>query len=440
MKSAMLDKVISEAKAKCDAFELYARDSNGLSVSYDKGQFRIAEKEAFLGASIRAVKGGRIGFATGAGPEGTADIVETALAIAPWGGELDYTFTPKGVATNSDPYDPAIERATPESLEELGHYAKTLMQELAPDGAYLGSVSASHGAARIVTSAGQDIVRRGTSSAFYAGAELISEGDFLTIYDAIASNRMITKSQVEASVRRAAEEFHAARSVSPLVAGKYRVLFTPKCMSDILMPVKASVNGTNIDKKVSRWGEALGTKVLDSRITITDDPTNPDGVGSGAYDGEGMPTHVRSIIDAGVLKGFLHSRMTAAHCGHEATGNGQRGVESIARPGFHNVVMEAGDTSLEQQMKDLGEGLMVDTLIGSFTSNFLAGQCSGGILIGYLVRDGKRVGRVKNAAINVNTFDLLNGALVSLSKERKWCGGQQYLPYALVDGVAVSAR
>jgi PmbA protein len=440
MKSDILDSVISQAKNRCDAFELYARDSNGLSASYDKGKFRTFEKEAFLGASIRAVKDGRIGFATGAGPSGTATILDSALSIAPWGGELDYTFSPKSAATNSDPYDPEIERVTPSDMEELGHFARDLMKSLAPDGSYVGAISCSHGNARIVTSEGQDIARRGTSAAFYAGAELISEGDFLTIYDSIASNRRITKAEIEASVRRAAAEFADARTVAPLKAGTYRVLFTPRCMSDILTPIKVSVNGTNVDKKISRWGEALGTRVLDSRITITDDPAHPDGTGSGAYDGEGMPTVRRKIIDAGTLTGFIHSRMTAAHCGHQPTGNGQRGVETIAKPGFHNFIVDAGDASLEDQMRELGNGLMVDTLIGSFTSNFLAGQCSGGILIGYLVRDGKRVGRVKNAAINVNTFDLLNGSLVSLSKERKWCGGAQLMPYALVDGVAVSAR
>lgn len=439
MKSQILDTVIDEARERADAFEIYARESTGLSANHQKGKFHIFEREAFHGVSARTVRDGKIGFATAAGPEATRNVVDTALRIAPWGGEFDYTFAEAAPAVVAEQYDPRIEKLTPDDISRIGANAKALLGELAPEAAYMGGVSCSYGRARIVTSAGQDVIRRGTSFGFYAGAELNSEGDFLTVYEQVASNKLIDAAAIETCVRRVASEFHAARVVTPLKAGKYRVMFTPGCLSDILTPIKVSVNGTNIDKKLSRWGESLGKQVLDSRISLTDDPSHAEGPGSSVFDGEGMPTRVRSIIQDGVLTGFIHSRMTAAHCGHEPTGNGQRGVESIARPGFHNLVMAGGEMTLDQMTEELGEGLLIEDLIGVFTSNFLAGQCSGGIMLGYLVRDGKRVGRVKNAAINVNTFDLLNGALVGLSKDRKWTGGQ-LLPWALVDGVQVSSR
>ncbi len=440
MQAPEIDHLVADARNRADAFEIYARTANGFSIEYDKGQFQKIEREAFVGASVRAVKNGRIGFATGTGAEGIAGTLDTALRIAPWGGEFDYTFAPKAEGREDHYYDKSVEDLSAEDLARMGSDAKELLAELVPDAAFMAGVSASHGAARIVTSEGQDIVRRGTNCGFYVGCELNGEGDFLSVYKSINSNRRITAADAEAATRDAADEFRASRNVTPLAAGKYRVLFTPKCMSTILTPVKVSINGTNIEKKTSRWVESMGQRVLDARITLQDDPRHPEGCGSTAYDGEGMPTERRMIIERGVLRGLVHSRMTAAHCGQDATGNGQRGVESIARPGLHNLVMDAGDRKSSEMLAELDNGIVIDTLIGSFTSNFLAGQCSGGIMLGWLVKDGRRVGRVKNAAINVNCFDLMGGQLVGLSSDRDWVGGQELLPWMLVDGVAISSR
>jgi PmbA protein len=157
------------------------------------------------------------------------------------------------------------------------------------------------------------------------------------------------------------------------------------------------------------------------------------------YDGEGTVTQKRPIVEAGVLRGFVHTLSTAHKCGHAPTGNSQRAVSSQPAPGFHNVVMNAGDAEIDQMLKDAEGGVCVRSMLGTFTSNFLAGQVSGNISLGYLVRDGRKTGRVKNCALNVNAFDVLKSQIVSISREREWVGSQ-YLPWVLVEGVGISAR
>ena len=110
----------------------------------------------------------------------------------------------------------------------------------------------------------------------------------------------------------------------------------------------------------------------------------------------------------------------------------------MPQPGLHNLVMEAGKDDLNGLMKQAEGGLYLSQLLGSFTSNFLAGQVSGNISLGFLVKDGQKVGRVKNCAVNVNSFDLLKGNIVGISKQREWVGNR-LLPWMLVEGVPISA-
>ena len=107
-------------------------------------------------------------------------------------------------------------------------------------------------------------------------------------------------------------------------------------------------------------------------------------------------------------------------------------------PGFHNIVMEGGEDSLESLYAQVNNGLCIDRMLGTFTSNFLAGQVSGNISLGYKVADGKRLGRIKDAALNINTFDAFTSKIVGISSERHWVG-KCLLPYVLLEDVVISA-
>ena len=115
-------------------------------------------------------------------------------------------------------------------------------------------------------------------------------------------------------IERTVTDFNAARTTVSVEGGSYRVLFSPETVAALTQPIKVSISGSSIEKKTSRWLESMGQAVLDPRITITDDPSIDYAVSSSAFDGEGTPTQKRHILEAGVLKGFIHSLATAAAC------------------------------------------------------------------------------------------------------------------------------
>ncbi len=433
-----LESIQKKAQAASDAFEIYGSEGKLLQVGFDKNVLESITQKGSIGLSIQAVKDGRIGFSSSTKVDEAEKLVESALQLAPYGASHDYAFAPKADSTTPIYYDPSLQTLETEHLVKLGQKACSLMNELLPEAYASASFSVSQAQSSILTSEGQEASEASSGYGFGVSAEINSEGDFLAIGEGKQSYQLLPEEDIEEAVKTVAESFKIARKSAPLQKGKYKVLFTPEALDDLMNVVGASVNGLNIEKKTSAWVDALDQQVFNQAITIYDDPSLPEGMGSSAYDGEGTPTHKRTIIENGILRNFIHSRSSAAHCGHEITGNGQRSFKTKANPGFHNLVMEAGNDTLEDLMKQADGGVYAHNLLGVFTSNFLAGQVSGNISLGYLLQDKTRIGRVKNVALNINVFDLFQNAIVGISKQRKWVGGSSYLPYILLDGVALS--
>ncbi|MBK8205362.1 MAG: TldD/PmbA family protein [Planctomycetes bacterium] len=422
-----------------DAYEMYKSEGTSLSVSFENDRLNEIRQGESYGISIRAVKQGKIGFSYSSKPDEIDHVAQSALRMAPWGKPYDYEFAAKADSGHTRPYDPACGEISVERSVELCENVKDIIKSIDPEATADVSIRGGLNATRIATSRGQDCREDESGFGYFVSARISEEGNFLTVYRGRGSARVIADEEILEQARETGEEFKIARKLLPFSRGKYRVLFAPHAVADLLLPIAVGVNGMNIARKTSRFVDSLGEELFDKRISLEDDPFHPDAPSGALYDGEGVPAQKRPIIENGVLKGFVHTLSTAQKCGHAPTGNGQRSVSSQPSPGLHSVIMAAGDTELDQMYRDAEGGLCVSQLLGTFTSNFLAGQVSGNVSLGFLVRDGRRAGRVKNCALNVNSFDVLKSQVVSVSKQREWVGGE-YLPWLLIDGIGISAR
>ncbi len=435
----MVKKFTENLTSLCDAFEMFKASGKTTTVAFENDRLTEIRQGESAGVSIRAVKGGKIGFSYSSKPGEVDETAAAAIRMAPYGKPYNFAFAPKQKSKHTRTYDKRCEKLNVEKLVGTCLKVKDAIKAIAPEAMAECSLSGGSSNTRIETSGGQDCAEQESSFSYAVAAKITEEGNFLSTYRFRSGNELIDEDEIVREAQEAARDFLLARKNAPVKAGKFRVLFSPDALIDILMPIGVSVNGLNIEKKTSRWVNSLGEKLFDERLTLVDDPFHEEGPSGGLYDGEGMCTQKRAIIEKGVLKGFLHTLSTAKACGHEPTGNAQRGVSSVPMPGNHNIVMAPGDVALSKLMNDCEGGLYIDQMLGTFTSNFLAGQVSGNISLGYAVKGGERIGRVKNCALNVNTFDLLKSHIVGISKEREWVGSA-YLPWVLVEDVAISAR
>lgn len=152
-------------------------------------------------------------------------------------------------------------------------------------------------------------------------------------------------------------------------------------------------------KKTSAFSELMGKRVASKGVTIIDDGTIPHLRGSLNFDDEGTPTARNTLIEDGILVGYMQDRMNARLMNMKPTGNGRR--ENYAHqpmPRMTNTLMLAGDASKDDMIASVKKGVyfpkfnsgQVDITSGKFV--FESG-------IAYLIEDGKLTKPVKGASL-----------------------------------------
>jgi PmbA protein len=121
-------------------------------------------------------------------------------------------------------------------------------------------------------------------------------------------------------------------------------------------------------------------------IVVRDDPRRRRGLRSRPFDGEGVPTAARSIIEDGMLTTWLLDSHTARQLGFKTTGHAARGTGGPPSPSPSNLWLEPGTMSPAELMADIKEGLYITEMMGS-AINGLTGDYSRGAS-GFMIRDG----------------------------------------------------
>jgi len=192
--------------------------------------------------------------------------------------------------------------------------------------------------------------------------------------------------------------------------------------------------------------EKLEQQVLDERFTLVDDGRLDFASRSAPYDDEGVPTTRKSLIEGGVVRQFLYDLKTAGLAGAQPTGNGFK--SGLRGGGFQRPpdvapstwLVPPGERSLEEILSGLDEALLVEQVIGLGQGNVMAGEFSNNVSVGFLVRNGEIVGRVKNTMIAGNVYELLKDKLLALGDEPVWVFGLLHVPAIAVDGVSVASK
>jgi len=160
-------------------------------------------------------------------------------------------------------------------------------------------------------------------------------------------------------------------------------------------------------KGTSAFSGKVGERVASELCTVVDDGTLPDRRGSLTIDDEGVPTEKTTLIEKGILKGYMQDKLNARLMGVNVTGNGRR--ESYAHlpmPRMTNTYMLPGSHDPEEIVKSVKKGL--------YAKNFGGGQVditSGKFVFSaseaYLIEDGKITRPVKGATLIGNGPDVL---------------------------------
>ena len=195
----------------------------------------------------------------------------------------------------------------------------------------------------------------------------------------------------------------------PAPAGSMPVVLGPGWPGILLHEaVGHGLEGDFNRKGTSLFAGRMGQQVASPLCTIVDDGTLPNRRGSLTVDDEGTPTHCTTLIENGILTGYMQDRMNARLMGVPPTGNGRR--ESFAHlpmPRMTNTYMRAGPHDPAEIIRSVDKGIyavnfgggQVDITTGNFTFSTTEA---------YLIEGGKITRPVKGATLIGNGPASLN--------------------------------
>lgn len=186
--------------------------------------------------------------------------------------------------------------------------------------------------------------------------------------------------------------------------GKVTVVFDPRVSSSLLGHFVGAINGASVARGTSLLKDKMGQAVFGAGITIIDDPRRVRGGRSRAFDGEGVPTRTRTLIDAGVLQTWLLDSRSARQLGLASTGNASRGTGGPPSPSSTNLYMQNGTLTPAELMADIKEGIYVTELLGG-GMNGVTGDYSRGAA-GFMIRNGEIAEPVAEFTIAGNGLEM----------------------------------
>ena len=439
-----LEKIKNQCqKKRIENFDIYASEHLSDTISFQSNVLNSVNTKQTSGLGIRIIQDGKVGMASTNSLDEKRkfgvdenQLLEKVINLAPYGDKANFKFP-------ENPNFKKIQNPTDSSnfSESVIDMSKKIINEFLDVNSELKvscDFSRSYASSHLVNSGNTDIKKNQEIFSYTLSFAKTEEGNILEVWDAIEQKTPIKFENLSGIINNLKFLHEHSIYYSSIKTGKFPIIFTPKALYSLIDILLSSFYGSLVYKKASYLTDKLHQKIADKRISLIEDPLYSDGVVFAPYDHEGVKTNKKVLIENGVVQQFITTLSSAEKLKYaQSSGNGFRSYSSLPSESFTNVILQPGDFSLEQLLKEVGNGLIVDQLIGAGQSNVLSGEFSVNIDLGFLIENGQIKGRVKNAMVADNLYQMLN-RLIGLGKDLK-SFGNLFLPYAAFSDLNVSA-
>ena len=445
----MIDRLLERARGKVDNADALWRREEQTSVAFESGRLKAAGISEETGLNLRVLANGRMGVAgtTAAEPDPEA-LLARARASAELGEKVELAF-PTPSTQHLPPIPTHFDRTANASLDDLIRMGKLLVERLArPDCQINVAVEREVAETAVGNTAGARSEYRATGIAVAADITRIAGDDVLMIYDQYVGADVPSDADLETLVRSIETRLSAALTVVTPPEGALPVVFTPAGLAAVVLPLEQALSGKTVLQGSSPLAGKVGEKVFDERLSIIDDPLTPGRPLSRPVDDECVPSRSTGLVEHGTVGRFVYDLETAARAKTQSTGNGRRGVFGKPHIGYSNILFRgSGSTNGSGApthalggglLADIADGLIVDDLIGVGQGNVISGAFSHPVGLAYRVQRGEITGRVKDAAVAGNAYDLLK-KIGGFGSDGRWLGAR-WSPSLLLEGVSVARR
>ncbi len=236
----------------------------------------------------------------------------------------------------------------------------------------------------------------------------------------------------------------------PAPAGEYPVVLTPGSSGILLHEaighgMEADFNRINS----SIYSDKLNKRIAPDFVNIVDSGLNPHVRGSINVDDECSPSQETVLVENGILRSYLHDRISANHYGVEPTGNGRReSFKHQPMPRMRNTYMLNGPHTFDEIIANVEYGVLADQFMNGEV-NIGPGDFTFYVKLGALIENGKITAPIKDVNIIGNGPEVLKrvtmvGNDYSMAETGWTCGknGQSVpvshgLPSILISSITV---
>ena len=406
LNDSKIDKIVSDSLLNADDGELYLEFCESESFVYDDQRLKSASFDVSKGFGLRAISNESTGYAH------SSDIDESSLKKASNTvnfvtkgntGSFNSNFnrTNKKLYHDVNPINSSLFAEKVETLKKIDEYARKQNPNIKQVSAALNGewqVVRIYSPGGILVEDIRPLVRLYISVVLEKNGRLEngSRGSGGRINYETFLNDSHWQSQVDGAIKQA--EINLESVDAP--AGEMDVVLGPGYPGILLHEaIGHGLEGDFNRKKTSAFSNLMGERIADESVTVVDDGTIDSRRGSLSIDDEGTPTNCTTLIENGILTGYMQDRLNSRLMGVNPTGNGRR--ESYAHapmPRMTNTYMLSGDKSPEEIIKSVKNGLYAVDFGGGqvdITNGKFVFTCTEA----YKIKDGKVDQPVKGATL-----------------------------------------
>lgn len=204
--------------------------------------------------------------------------------------------------------------------------------------------------------------------------------------------------------RRAGEQAIKRLGPRKVETAQVPIIYDPRVSGSIPTHLAGAINGAAVARGTTFLKNKMGEQVMAKGLTIIDDPLRRRGLRSKGFDGEGIATKRRALIEDGVLKTWVLDLRSARQLGLKTTGNASRGTSSPPTPSATNLYLEAGTITRDDLIKGVEQGFYVTEMMGRGI-NIVTGDYSRGAT-GFWIENGEIAAPVSEVTIAGNLQDM----------------------------------
>ena len=402
----ILDALEQARKLGASAASIAYSHSQSSDISFEANRLKEGAASESQYFNVSVVVNHRGGNASGNNPDKLPEIVKSACELATFGAVAHFDEYPPPAKAFANPktYSPDVKEYTTD--RQVADCQELVDRMLAEDDSLVCGAGADTSECELMMAhtGGFKSAVNVSRWQLYGGCQKTTGTDMLFSGYARSWGEMNPLFYNKDEILK--EIFFDLRHASRIVkteSGTLPLIIPPFAISRFLGPIAGAINGLNVAKGTSPLRDKLHTQCFATNLSILDNPHIDFSGTAVAYDGSGIPTQKRMLVENGVPNLFLYDYDTACMTGNAPTGN--------AGSAPYSMLVSPGTESHDSLIKSIKRGIYVRRLLGFGQTNMANGDFSANLSLGFLVEDGEIVGRVKDAMISGNIFELLKGEI-----------------------------